>query len=120
MSKTSSWTLGNEETGTAVGQNSGGNFKVHVAKLMPLIPFAKPVTKTLGLNGGCYVNSGECGVNPEKTVKSINYIEADVSSNSTMRLSNLFANHGTKLQVSFKNSNPDTLTILNIQDSKIN
>lgn len=122
MSKSSTWTLGNEETGTAVGKNTGGKFKVHVAKLMPLIPFDKPSNNTVSLNGGCYINSGDCKVAPAGTVGSVNYIEAGVNSNSTMHLakSGPSAKHGTKLQVAFKNANPDTLTIINIQDAKIN
>ena len=119
MANTSDWKLGNDELARSCGTNTGNVYNIHLNKLLPFIPFGKPKSTKRGLQKSCYINNSKCKPSISTTISTRNYVKVHLSKNSSINpLAKI--KHGTTLQVSVKNKNPDTMNILSTKDSNLN
>ena len=112
MSNTTKWSLNTSEVGKSCGANSGDTFKVYVAKVLPLVSFAKPKVKTVAIKKTCFINAAKCKPSVSTKVKTRNYINIPKSTNTKIKS----AKHGTKLNISVLNKNIDRMYV----DGKVN
>jgi hypothetical protein len=109
MANAQSWSLGTVEVGTSLGSGTGTNMKVHIGKILPLIPLAKPKSKQVALSNSCFVNDSECKPQCASQVKTVNYIT--VPTNGRIDASKV--TYGTELRIEVRNNSVDQLTVTN-------
>ena len=110
MGNLSSWSLGTTEIGKSCGYNSlanSKNFKVYIAKILPLISFGSPATTTTALSKNCFCNATACKPSVASSVISRNYIEIPIEDGSNMYA----AANGRELKIGVVNGNVDKMYI---------
>ena len=107
MGNTTKWALDTTETGKSCGPNEGNTFKVYVAKVLPLVSFAKPKVKTVAIRKTCYINAPKCKPSISAKVKTRNYLTLPLSTNANIDC----AKHGTKLKITVQNKNVDKMYV---------
>ena len=110
MSNLSSWKLGTSETGKSCGYNkkSRGKFRVYIAKIMPLIGFGSPSSKSISLNKSCFCNASACKPTVSSNVKSQNYIDVPLAGNANISS----VSSGTTLKVEILSGNVDRMYVI--------
>ena len=119
MGNTTKWCLSSSEVGKAVGSynSKAKTFRVYIAKILPLVKFAKAKAKNVTINKNCFLNSSTCKPSMATHVKSINYIL--VPKSNANRLSGTIR-HGTQLKITVFNNNIDKLAVVSKKDRTIN
>jgi hypothetical protein len=112
MGNISSWSLGTTEIGKSCGYNSlayGKNFKVYIAKILPLISFGSPSSTSVPLSKNCFCNASACKPSVASSVTSRNYIDIPMGDDS-----NIYASSsGRELKIGIVNGNVDKMYIIN-------
>lgn len=119
MENTKKWELSTSEVGKAVGTYTDESkvFKVHIAKILPLVKFGEAKVKNVPLNKNCFLNTNKCKLSLASQVKSVNYILVNAAP-----LSKLPGKipHGTKLKINVSNHNIDRLNVVSVADKMVN
>lgn len=113
-----SWSLGTNEIGKACGANVGKIYKVYIAKIIPLVKFGKPKSKTIALSKNCYVNASDCKPSIASKVKTVNYIKVPLSANCSIK-PRAKTKHGVALKINVNHNSPDQLSVLGKKDKVI-
>lgn len=113
MGNTRKWSLNTSETGKACGLNNGDTFKVYVAKILPLVSFAKPKEKTVAIRKTCFINADKCKPSISTKVKTRNYLNIPLSTNANIDC----VKHGTKLKLTVQNKNIDKIYVEGIANT---
>ena len=119
MGNTKKWELSTSEVGKAVGTYAHNSkiFKVHVAKILPLVSFGKAKVKNVPLNKNCFLNAKKCKLSLAAQIKSVNYILINAAPLSKFPGK---IPHGTKLKINVSNHNIDRLNVVSVADKMVN
>lgn len=108
MSNLKSWKLGNTEVGKSCGYNSGNRFRVYVGKILPMIPFGSPSSKSVALNKNCFCNNNACKPSISSNVITRNYIDIPLANNANINE----ASNGRELKIELLNGNVDRMYVI--------
>ena len=84
MSNLIPWKMGTVETGKSCGYNRYNTFRVYIAKLLPMIPFGSPSSKSVALNKNCFCNANSCKPSISNSVTTRNYVDIPLANNSNL------------------------------------
>lgn len=108
MSNLTSWKMGTTETGKSCGYNSSRIFRVYIAKLLPLISFGSPSSKSVALNKNCFCNANTCKPSISSSVTTRNYVDIPLANNSNLDE----VINGTSLKIEILNGNIDKMYVV--------
>lgn len=107
------WKVDNTEIGFYIippwGSSSANPLKLHIPKIMPLIPRGKPKVTVSSLNKSCYLNEKSCAPSVPTTVRTQNYIS--VKQRDNRHFIKPLLRSGSKVYVDIENGNIDTMYI---------
>lgn len=130
MGNLTNWVLGTTERGQSCGANSTKSsrmFRVHVPKILPLVPFGSPSLTAVALNRNCFCNAANCKPSISTSVTTANFIEIPISGynevidvyhkhddyeNVLSARSHLVLGHGQAIKVEALNGNVDNLQVI--------
>ena len=105
-----SWKLGTTEIGKSCGYNNPSSrfFRVYVPKILPLIQFGTPTTKSVGLNRSCFCNSTSCKPSVSPNVISRNYLDIPLADNANISCTT----NDDSLKIEIFNGNVDKMYVI--------
>lgn len=104
-----------EKDAKTTSSTEAAEWKLHVPKIMPLIPRDFPKEKTVGLSSSMFVNEKSCKPVIQSSIKERNYLKATRPANCSFRYAR--KKHNIQLEVEVLHVNLDNLRITNTIDN---
>lgn len=116
---TETWKVKSQELAktTPSSCSTSSPLRLHIPKLMPMIPFGTPKVTNASVSDGCFCNDKACKPSISKSIGTQNYVTVPIYDNNDFICSIFY--QGARIKVDFFNGSVDEIYATNRIDESV-